>query len=203
MRIRIPENTLRAKVTFMLLHFYSDMIIFFWVVAIQTQLWLSRGSWNIGRNPKWSVGCIGSGCDPGQVCALRWCLERFGEHTHVLVLLGSAPTAPGPSLQYPSKTTLPRKVGVGKILGRVTARADEPSWPKGYSVPYSIFSDVKVKREEKEEGQTLWYLSSRETTICAEVLLPGKYLDIACWWELENKIFCIPFLPHSTFSLPC
>lgn len=52
----------------------------------------------------------------------------------------------------------------------------QDSWPKGRAVPYGV--GLAIKAQRKEEGE---HSSFSGTT--------GKWLDIAFWWEVENKYF--------------
>ena len=87
-----------------------------------------------------------------------------------------------------------------RLRGGDTARTADPNWPKGQSRPYDICSAVKAKRKEEGRGHLLLrHLSSRATATRTEALLPRKWLDIACWWEVENKSFV--FLCFHMWSL--
>ena len=86
----------------------------------------------------------------------------------------------------------PSRLGVGKVLGWYITRIADPNWPKEYSTPYDVHSTIKAKRKQKcvwGRHLLLQCLSSRAITMCTEALLPGKCLDIGCWWEVENKSF--------------
>ena len=98
-------------------------------------------------------------------------------------------------------TLSPSRLGVGNILGGDIARTADPNWPKGYSIPYDVCSAIKAKRRvEGRGGQLLlWRLSSGATARCTEALLPREWLDIACWWEVEDKSFV--FLCYHTWPL--
>ena len=65
---------------------------------------------------------------------------------------------------------LTSRLGVGKILGGDIARTADPNWPKGYSIPYDICSEIKAKRKEEEIGHLL-----PEQPLCAlKLYFPGS-----------------------------
>lgn len=76
----------------------------------------------------------------------------------------------------------------GKILGGFTARTADSNWPEGCFLPYDACSVIKAKRKEERE-HLLLHLSSKANTLYTEVLLPRKWLVIACSWEIENEPF--------------
>lgn len=84
-----------------------------------------------------------------------------------------------------------------KRLGEDKARTADSSW---YSIPNNIVLSNKTKRKKKKE----WHLQfrslfSRESTMHTQVLFPRCWLDITCWWEVENRSFCFPLLPCAAF----
>ena len=96
---------------------------------------------------------------------------------------------------------LTSRLGVGKILGGDTARTADPNWPKGYSMPYDVCSAIKARRRRNKGGAFVYLcLSSGATATHTETLLPRKRLDIAFWWEVENKVFWFSLLLCATFA---
>lgn len=112
-----------------------------------------------------------------------------------------------------SISTLPsipliKGLGVGKILWGNTTRSN---YPQGHSISYDVRSAIKSKERRKKGGHSLFtmfaFRSNHYTE--AEALIPGKGLDITCWWEVENKIifacvcanFCFCFSKLPNFNL--
>lgn len=109
------------------------------------------------------------------------------------LLLNRAGTASLLSLQH---STLSSRLGVGKILGGDIARTIHPNWSKEYSIPYNVSSNIKAKGKEKAFitcDISFWSKSYMYWTLLLE-----KCLGIICWWEIENKIFCIFILLYKT-----
>lgn len=99
-------------------------------------------------------------------------------------------------------------LGVSKVLEGDMARTADPSWPKRYSMMYPICSDIKPKRKEEEGNMWLWCLSYGANAAHTQVLLPGKWLDITCWWEVDHKSFpfsstcnLVLYLTHEDFFI--
>lgn len=95
-----------------------------------------------------------------------------------------------------------------------TARTSNSSWPKGSPIPNDISSKSWERVGEGEVNPLLCCLSFGAIPMHPEVLQPGKWLDIACWWKEENKFFfslaslnCLSLDPwgfsHLIFSLSC
>lgn len=116
---------------------------------------------------------------------LGYCWAVFAQHQGCLSNI-----APSPS-----------RLGLGKTLGGDTVRTADPNWEKGHSIPYKICSAIKDKSKEEDLGEfvimTFVFWNNLYGT---KALLPRKWLDIACLWEVESKIFCFPLLPHKTFA---
>ncbi|XP_075596023.1 snRNA-activating protein complex subunit 3 isoform X2 [Balearica regulorum gibbericeps] len=78
-------------------------------------------------------------------------------------------------------------LGMGKRLGGDTVRTADPNWPKGYAMHMALCSAIRTGGKEKRGHSWLRHLSSKATTMHADALLPQKWLDITCSWEVENE----------------
>lgn len=127
-----------------------------------------------------------------QCCSLLWYLERC---TVAHQYFGSCWAGLAEHYLCLSKI-LPLATGWG--WARSWEATTDPSWSKGYSIPYNICSDKKGKRKEEEEAFILCDISSWSNSYMCWTLFLGKELGITCWWEIENKMFCIFLLLYET-----
>lgn len=161
----------------------------------------------MGRNPKWMhlVYMVYwlwlRPQETSQVCALHWCLERFESTAVFWSCRAVLPQHRGHLSNIPARPPSPSKAGVGRTLGRVTARKYAPSWPKGHSIPFSICSDIKAKRGERRRTNIITiFASQRNHYLCWN---PASWALSAHGNQRIKKIFCISFLPYPAFSLSC
>lgn len=93
-----------------------------------------------------------------------------------------------------SKVPQTARLGVGKSLGKDTARTADLNSSRRYSLTYGIYSDIKAKK--RGDVYYLWCFPSRTSAVCAEARLSGKWTGITCWSEVLNKTFL-----HSSFVI--
>lgn len=112
------------------------------------------------------------------LCSGSW--TGVGNTAAFWVLLRSAGTAPAVSATFHPC----QEPGSGSQLGQVT-------WTDQRGILYSMTSAWIWKLMKGGEKGGIHYLECLLSTTCIEDLIPGKWADITCWWEIENKMFGI------------
>ena len=80
----------------------------------------------------------------------------------------------------------------------------QDSWPQLTKTIFHTFWHLAQQWNTKRKGWGVAFFGKvfvfQSKHCLYGALLPRKWLDIACWWEVKNKSILFPLLPHVAFD---